>query len=101
MLSTDVTQERAGAPSTCTVQAPHSAMPQPNFVPVMPSTSRSTHSKGVSPSTSTERFAPFILSMKAMCHSIRDQGEAQVKGAMFAPCCAVLITSVDIFTFLY
>jgi hypothetical protein len=27
-------------PSTCTVQAPHSAAPQPNFVPVMPSTSR-------------------------------------------------------------
>src|SRR5215831_2266589 len=28
------------APSTCTVQAPHSAWPQPNLVPVMPSTSR-------------------------------------------------------------
>ena len=33
--------------------APQSAMPQPNFVPVMPSTSRSTQSSGVSPSTST------------------------------------------------
>jgi hypothetical protein len=29
-------------PSTCTAQAPQSAMPQPNFVPVMPSTSRNT-----------------------------------------------------------
>ena len=32
----EVMQERAGAPSMCTVQAPHSAMPQPNLVPVMP-----------------------------------------------------------------
>src|ERR1700736_6141567 len=43
MLSTEVMQERVGAPSICTVQAPHSATPQPNFVPVIPSTSRSTH----------------------------------------------------------
>ena len=27
----------------CTVQAPHSAIPQPNFVPVMPNVSRRTH----------------------------------------------------------
>ena len=32
-----VRQERRGSPSTCTVQAPHWPMPQPNFVPVMPS----------------------------------------------------------------
>ena len=32
--ATGVTQERSGAPSTCTVQAPHCAMPQPNLVPV-------------------------------------------------------------------
>ena len=30
-----------------TVQAPHCAMPQPNFVPVRPKVSRKTHSKGV------------------------------------------------------
>src|SRR5262245_16645387 len=52
-LSTGVIQERVATPSTCTVQAPHSAIPQPNFVPVMPSTSRKTHNRGVSPSTST------------------------------------------------
>ena len=45
MLSIGVMQERVGTPSTCTVQAPHSAMPQPNFVPVMPSTSRNTQSE--------------------------------------------------------
>jgi hypothetical protein len=40
---------------------PQSAMPQPNFVPVMPSTSRNTQSRGVSPSTSTVRSAPLTL----------------------------------------
>ena len=33
---TGVTHERIGLPSRCTVQAPHSAMPQPNLVPVRP-----------------------------------------------------------------
>src|SRR5689334_9434169 len=61
MLSIGVMQERVATPSMCTVQAPHSAMPQPNLVPVMPSTSRSTHSSGVSPSTSTDLTAPLTL----------------------------------------
>lgn len=34
-------------PSTITVHAPHCAMLQPNFVPLSPSVSRSTHSSGV------------------------------------------------------
>src|ERR1700682_2225578 len=42
----------------------------------MPSTSRSAHGKGISPSTSTERFVPFMLSKKAMCHSTCDLGGA-------------------------
>ena len=54
-LSTVVMQERVASPSIWTVQAPQSAMPQPNFVPVIPSTSRRTQSSGVSPSTSTVR----------------------------------------------
>src|ERR1700694_2098535 len=61
-----VTQERVGAPSICTVQAPQSAIPQPNFVPVMPSTSRNTQSSGVSPSTSTLCALPLTLMVKAM-----------------------------------
>src|SRR6516165_5500209 len=60
---------RVAAPSTCTVQAPHSAWPQPNLVPVMPSTSRSTHSSRVSPSTSTSWGVPLIFNMKAMAAS--------------------------------
>src|SRR5215468_1717681 len=66
MLSIVVMQERVGAPSTCTVQAPHSAIPQPNFVPVKPSTSRSTHNSGVSPSTSTLWMVPLTLIENAM-----------------------------------
>ena len=45
-------QERIAWPSIRTVQAPHWAMPQPNLVPVSLSESRSTHSNGVSGSTS-------------------------------------------------
>ena len=52
-LSMGVTHERVGAPSICTVHAPQSAMPQPNFVPVIPSTSRNTH-KGIITLTSWE-----------------------------------------------
>jgi hypothetical protein len=33
---TGIAQERDAAPSMCTVQAPHWAMPQPYFVPVSP-----------------------------------------------------------------
>ena len=38
--------ERTGLPSRWIVQAPHKAVPQPNFVPVMASTSRNTHNRG-------------------------------------------------------
>jgi len=66
MLSIGVMQERVATPSTCTVQAPHSAIPQPNFVPVMPSTSRNTQRSGVSSSTSTVRSTPLTLIVMAM-----------------------------------
>src|SRR6186713_2182465 len=56
-------QERTGSPSRCTVQAPHNAMPHPNFVPVRPSESRSTQSRGVSGSTSTSTALPLTLSL--------------------------------------
>src|SRR5579864_9769293 len=60
---TGVTHERTGSPARCTVQAPHRALPQPYFVPVSPSLSRSTHSSGMSPSTSTERSLPLTFSL--------------------------------------
>jgi hypothetical protein len=46
-VDTGVTQERTAWPSTRTVQAPQAATPQPNLVPVMLSTSRNTHSRGM------------------------------------------------------
>src|SRR3954452_5034429 len=66
MLSIAVMQERTAEPSRCTVQATHSAIPEPNFVPVMPRMSRRTHSSGVSPSTSTLRGVPLMLMVKLM-----------------------------------
>src|SRR3984957_3469485 len=56
-----VMHERNGAPSTCTVQAPHCAMPQPNFVPVNPTRSRSTQSSGMSGGASTVCVWPFMF----------------------------------------
>ena len=52
----------AGLPSICTVQAPQSAWPQPYLVPVISSVSRSTQSRGVSGSTSTEYCFPLMVS---------------------------------------
>src|SRR5207244_1970010 len=57
-----VMQLRVGLPSTCTVHAPHSAMPQPNFVPVISRKSRNTQSSGVSASASTDTGLPLTLS---------------------------------------
>src|SRR5690606_4122026 len=69
--STGVEQERAGCPSTCTVQAPHKPAPQPNLVPFRPSSSRSTHNKGVSGSTSRVYCSPFTVRLSAIFRSSR------------------------------
>src|SRR5512143_3303615 len=53
-----VRHARVATPSRCTVQAPHCPRPQPNFVPVKPSVSRSTQSNGISGLTSTSRRVP-------------------------------------------
>src|SRR5260370_2020726 len=47
-------QERTARPSMCTVHAPHMPMPQPNFVPLSPISSRMTHRSGVSSAILTE-----------------------------------------------
>src|SRR4029077_11585656 len=51
-------QDRIAVPLICTVQAPHCAIPQPNFVPVKPITSRNTQRSGVSGSMSICRDTP-------------------------------------------
>src|SRR5256712_124115 len=68
---TGLTQERMAWPSSCTVHAPQSAIPQPNFVPVMPSTSRRTQSTGMSDGASISRFLPLIVSSIAALPAVR------------------------------
>src|SRR5436190_8095360 len=65
--------ERAAAPSTCTVHAPHKAAPHPNLVPVIPKMSRSAQSSGMSsgPSTWTRRPLIFIAGMPCLHRSFR------------------------------
>src|SRR4051794_21621610 len=54
-------QARTASPSICTVQAPHTATPQPNFVPVRPSSSRRYHISGIDVSPSNDRCWPFTF----------------------------------------
>src|SRR5258706_11235459 len=65
-LEIAVMQERVASPLMCTVQAPQSAIPQPNFVPVMSRVSRNTQSKGMSGLTSTDLGLPFKVKLMAM-----------------------------------
>ena len=57
-LPTGSWQERMGAPSSKTVQAPHWPSPQPYLVPVRLRSSRSTLRRVRSPSASTVASAP-------------------------------------------
>src|SRR5579859_4661875 len=50
-VATGVWQDRVATPSMWTVQAPQSPMPQPYFVPVMFSKSRSTQRRGIAGSS--------------------------------------------------
>ncbi len=64
-----MTQERMALPSRCTVQAPHSAMPQPNLVPCRPATSRIAHSSGIVGSASSVADLPLSTKVVAMSDS--------------------------------
>ena len=65
---TGVEHDRIADPSTCTVQAPQSPAPQPNFVPVSSSVSRNTHSNGVSGETLTFFSLPLTRNVNsAIC----------------------------------
>ena len=77
-----------GQSAVMAVQAPHSAIPQPNLVPVMPSRSRSTQSRGVSSSTSTLWGVPLTLMVKGMTSSealSQDQDRIAPLRSVFAP----------------
>src|SRR5882762_2747208 len=75
-----VEQDRAAWPFTCTVQAPHSAMPQPYLVPVMPRWSRSTHRRGVSASASTDMGLPLTFRV------IIEELLGRIRRDYFLPC---------------
>src|SRR5258705_5159376 len=76
-VPTGVTHERVGCPSTCTVQAPHWAMPQPYLVPASFSSSRSTHKRGISGSTSTSWTRPFTFNLVMEFSGREIQGESR------------------------
>src|ERR1700720_2486375 len=64
-LEIGVIHERIGWPLRWTVHAPHSAIPQPNLVPVRPSVSRKTQSSGICGTTSTIWPFPFRENLMA------------------------------------
>jgi hypothetical protein len=69
-LEIGVTQDLTASPLMCTVQAPHTAIPQPYFVPRRLRTSRITHNNGMSPGTSTVIDRPLMISLKVMASSL-------------------------------
>src|SRR4051812_2961413 len=58
-----VWHDRTALPSRCTVHAPQNPAPQPNFVPVRPSSSRRYQSSGMSGSPSNDRLDPLIVNV--------------------------------------
>src|SRR5476649_2459204 len=68
---TGVMHDRVARPSTCTVQAPHIPMPQPNLVPVRLAVSRITHSSGVSSGTSADIGLPLSVKVVVMRWALR------------------------------
>src|SRR5712664_3321981 len=66
---TCVWHEKARLPSTCTMQAPQSPVPQPNLVPVSLSSSRITHSSGVLGGASECAALPLTLKSNAIASS--------------------------------
>src|SRR5215475_8499046 len=78
-------QERVASPLICTVQAPQSAMPQPNFVPVRFSVSRRTQSSGICGSTSTVCDLPLRVKVTAIRTSRRETSWHQISYSNFIP----------------
>ena len=79
-------QERTGAPSSRTVHEPHWPMPQPYFVPVRFSSSRSAQSSGISGSTSSVYGFPLMVSFiaKPLSLALSPGGEGKI-GCCGAP----------------
>src|SRR2546427_4902845 len=78
--ATGSTQERTALPSRCTVHAPHWAIPQPYFTPVIPHRSRSAQSSGISSGASTSRVWPFSSSFMGGLRWLRSITSAAANG---------------------
>src|SRR3954451_11525143 len=75
-----VWQENARLPSMCTMQAPHSPVPQPNLVPVSLRSSRITHNSGVAAGASVAAGLPFTVKFVAIASSLDPRGAKAFAG---------------------
>ena len=75
-------QARTASPPRWSVEAPHSATPQPNLVPVRPTSSRKNHMSGIEGSPSNLRSCPFTWKL----------GMASSTPAHFLYTCMVALT---------
>src|ERR1700752_4274994 len=96
--ATGMMHERTALPSTCTVQAPHCATPQPYFVPVRPTCSRIAPNRGALGFPVTSGVLPLIV-RRAMAFPPR---RTTVRGISdIAPpkascrCCGLFLDVVD------
>src|SRR5258705_1168510 len=64
MVAASREQEYSGLPSISTMQAPHCSVPQPNFAPRRPRSSRNTVSSGTVPSHATETGRPLTTNSR-------------------------------------
>lgn len=81
-LETGVMQDRIACPFRWTVQAPHSAIPQPNFVPVIPSVSRKTQSSGIAGLTLTVCALPFTLNLNSAMQTLLECGPVSLVSSL-------------------
>src|SRR5687768_11964953 len=77
-----VEHDRTALPRMCTVHAPHWPMPQPNLVPFRLRTSLNTHSRGMSPGTSTVVAFPFTVKVNGIALTLRNKGRSRGTSAV-------------------
>src|SRR5688500_2401936 len=82
-----VEHDRTALPRMCTVHAPHWPMPQPNLVPFRLRTSLNTHSRGMSPGTSTVVAFPFTVKVNGIALTLRNKGRSRGTSAVLEGLC--------------
>src|SRR2546428_3472740 len=91
-FSSAVLQERIASPFASTVHEPQKPRPQPNLVPVIPSSSRQTQSNGVSGDEEMVGALPLMVSFVGMarilwpmCRARLRRAELQVRSSAARP----------------